>query len=137
MNICTICWDKMCNHSERYKVEIDDNIAEIICILNKKGYETLFCCGGHITNNKIKQGYIPNIYISFNKYNSLIKNINTECLGDNWSWYSSNATLRYLMKEAKFFRNHDVNDGDITKMNNTLDIEINKLKDFVDKLPNR
>lgn len=29
-------------------IEVDDNIAETISVLNKKGYRTEYCCGGHI-----------------------------------------------------------------------------------------
>lgn len=31
-------------------IEVDDEIAEAISILNKKGYKTQYCCGGHIKN---------------------------------------------------------------------------------------
>lgn len=29
-------------------IEVDDEIAETISVLNKKGYRTEYCCGGHI-----------------------------------------------------------------------------------------
>lgn len=29
-------------------IEVDDEIAETISVLNKKGYKTEYCCGGHI-----------------------------------------------------------------------------------------
>jgi len=33
-------------------IEVDDDIAEAISILNKKGYKTEYCCSGHISANK-------------------------------------------------------------------------------------
>lgn len=42
------------------KIELDENIRDSIIILNKKGYVTLFCCGG----NHPEVGYI-HIYIYF------------------------------------------------------------------------
>ena len=85
LNLCTICWEKNCNHGEGYKREIDDSIADIIISLNKKGYRTVFCCGGH--------DRVPDdIYISFNRWNCPKEsqfNIN-----ENWKYTAYNATLR-------------------------------------------
>ena len=33
-------------------IEVDDDIAEAISILNKKGYKTEYCCSGHISSNE-------------------------------------------------------------------------------------
>ena len=35
------------NTRSEYVVEIDDNLADIICELNKRGYYTRACCEGH------------------------------------------------------------------------------------------
>ena len=40
-----------------YRVELDDDIAESIIELNKKGYETFACCSGHNTKDSW-YGYI-------------------------------------------------------------------------------
>jgi len=131
LKVCTVCWDKSCNHSYQYKAEIDDNISDIICILNRKGYKTLYCCGGHISEDNILQGYLPNIYIAFNKYNSKVINMDTSPLGENWTWNKTNATLRYFLKEAKQFKNKSMNDKDILLVTDILNNEINRLKEFV------
>lgn len=39
-------------------IEADDNIAEAISVLNKKGYRTEYCCGGHINEYKFYSGVI-------------------------------------------------------------------------------
>lgn len=37
--------------------EVDEEIAEVISILNKKGYYTEYCCGGHIKDPRIYEMY--------------------------------------------------------------------------------
>lgn len=37
-------------------LEIDASIADVICILNKKGYITYSCCGGHISTRALECG---------------------------------------------------------------------------------
>ena len=135
MKLCTVCWEDNCSHEDRFKVEIDENIAEIISILNKKGYRTMFCCGGHIYVENIRQGYVPNLYISFNKYNSVLSNIDFVKLGANWSWTKSNATLRYFMKEAKQYKGKIITQSDIEDMQVILNNQVNILKEYVKKLP--
>jgi hypothetical protein len=44
-----------------WDVEIDDNIADIIVMLNQKGYGTKFCCEGHDEKN------ILHVYVCFDK----------------------------------------------------------------------
>lgn len=40
--------------NEHYIV-VDDLIADTICVLNSKGYNTQICCSGHYNGNYIKQ----------------------------------------------------------------------------------
>lgn len=37
--------------------EIDEDIAETISVLNKKGYYTKYCCSGHVTNPRLYELY--------------------------------------------------------------------------------
>lgn len=37
--------------------EVDEEIAETISILNKKGYYTEYCCGGHIKDPRVYEMY--------------------------------------------------------------------------------
>ena len=39
--------DYMQKNPNEKLIEVDDNIAYAICVLNKKGYKTEFCCEGH------------------------------------------------------------------------------------------
>lgn len=61
MILCTNCWngknDCSCEKSERYLVQMDENIEDIIITLNRKNYRTNFCCGGH-ANIRVLQVYI-------------------------------------------------------------------------------
>lgn len=85
MKLCKLCWEPECNHEKGYKVEIDDSISDIIISLNKKGYRTLFCCGGH--------DRVPDdIYISFNKW--YCPHIVESELGPGWEYTKYNATIR-------------------------------------------
>ena len=38
-------------------IEVDEDIAETISILNKKGYYTNFCCSGHIKDPRLYEMY--------------------------------------------------------------------------------
>lgn len=87
MKLCSICWEEDCIHDKGYKREIDDSIADIIISLNKKGYKTTFCCGGHNRNP-------DDIYISFNKW--FCPNIVDEKkeIGTYWKYTRYNSTIR-------------------------------------------
>ena len=50
MYICSNCWKQKCNCNKSNYIEIDEGMVDIICKLNKKGYQTLNCCEGHINS---------------------------------------------------------------------------------------
>ena len=52
MFICTNCWEKKCTCNTRSYVGIDDEMVDIICELNRKGYKTRNCCAGHLIKHK-------------------------------------------------------------------------------------
>ena len=37
--------------------EVDEDIAEVISVLNKKGYHTKYCCSGHIKDSRLYEMY--------------------------------------------------------------------------------
>lgn len=39
-------------------IEVDDDIAEAISLLNKKGYKTKYCCSGHANKHEYYSGII-------------------------------------------------------------------------------
>lgn len=45
--LCIKCLKTNCDCDKRFQEEIDNNMLDIIVALNKKGYRTSFCCGGH------------------------------------------------------------------------------------------
>jgi hypothetical protein len=51
-----------CKKCGGYLVEIDENFLQTIILLNKKGYMTSSCCGGHIRDKSIDEIYS---YIQF------------------------------------------------------------------------
>ena len=62
-------FESLCNNCNSEIVELDDSIAYTIIELNKKGYKTKYCCGGHVTNaENFGNGRIPVcIYIMFER----------------------------------------------------------------------
>lgn len=56
-------------------IELDASVAESVRILNKKGYVTYSCCGGHISPESLISGLPIISHINFMGY-SLPKNIN-------------------------------------------------------------
>ena len=95
MKLCSVCWEKKCNHDKGYQREIDDSISDVIIILNKKGYNTTFCCGGH---NRVPD----EIYISFNKWNC--PSAEKFKINHYWKYTAYNSTLRTVTpKNIKTF----------------------------------
>ena len=68
-NVCVNCWHKeqYCKCDKKRIEPIDYNMISILSILNKKGYKTKWCCGGHAEKSFIY------IYINFQgDYNFLM-----------------------------------------------------------------
>lgn len=66
MKICYKCFnvgDCQCERAAYF--DVDDQIAELISILNKKGYYTQFCCAGHPVKEDLAEGLPPDLYIKF------------------------------------------------------------------------
>ncbi|MEG1146726.1 MAG: hypothetical protein RSE21_04775 [Bacilli bacterium] len=50
--------------------EVDEDIADTISVLNKKGYKTLFCCSGHVRDSRLFELY----HLKFDhNYDEMIK----------------------------------------------------------------
>ena len=93
MIVCSRCWKLNCECISRYGVEIDDSIADIIITINKKGYRTHYCCGGH-------GRALDELYINFNKW--YCPEIIVSDIGKFWKYTKSDATIR--VKLPKEFR---------------------------------
>ena len=93
MIVCKRCWNLDCECISRYGVEIDDSIVDIIVTLNKKGYRTNYCCGGH-------GRALDELYINFNKWHC--PEIIVSDIGKFWKYTKSDATIR--VKLPKEFR---------------------------------
>ena len=68
-DVCVNCWHKeqYCKCDKKRLESIDYNMISILSILNKKGYKTKYCCGGHSEKSFIY------IYINFQgDYNFLM-----------------------------------------------------------------
>lgn len=50
-------------------IEVDEDIAETISILNKKGYYTKFCCSGHVKDSRLYEMYHRNNDIEYDDTN--------------------------------------------------------------------
>ena len=103
MKVCPICWEKEeeekeCRHDKDNFVEIDDNIFDIIVMLNKKGYHTRYCCGGH-------DRLLDEVYIMFSKWDShdIINRLDVKKdIGLYWKLTNSNCIiLPSILKEIK------------------------------------
>ena len=73
IRVCSSCWEEDCVCDYEQYIFIDKNIADIILLLNLKGYGTKFCCEGHILPEEELPGSgIMQIYIMFNKRYDMI-----------------------------------------------------------------
>ena len=113
------CPNKYCD-SDRMLVELDEQMIPIIKMLNKKGYETQYCCSGH-------EWHDFGAYISFEtgfdykgcfKYNpesleyhkesilEMIKGLTSIPLPPNWyfefNYNISKTDLEYYIKHSEF-----------------------------------
>ena len=67
MVVCSSCMAPFedCTCGFYQKIELDDNIADIVMLLNHKGYQTRFSCEGH-TEQVCEPGAIGT-YVLFEK----------------------------------------------------------------------
>lgn len=142
MLLCRVCWENTCTcHAN--KVEIDDEISDIVRILNLNGYETCFSCAGHIRADEIKIGIVPTIYIAFNKYRC--GEIVPDDIGEGWRFFKTSYILKYQLMEAIRFmsysgpnkkwikkRNKLLTPGDIDKLEYKLSKKRNELRKFAE-----
>ena len=131
--LCPVCWNEVCDHTED-KVEIDEGFKEIIPLLNRKGFETTFCCAGHIIEEEIYQGVMPSLYISFYSIPIDPFTFDPKVIGEGFKWTYTNKTLRYSIDWAVKFKkyngksksllkkyNHELTDHDKILMFDELD----------------
>ena len=104
----------------RYFFECDDKIVESIIELNRKGYETDFCCEGHLDKDK-------DPYISFTRIPSmeLYDNVNPPT---NWQYDNrpNNLILRRIFTEEERVIFYD---------DDLIDLAMKELENWVKELP--
>lgn len=93
--------------------ECDEQMIYPIDALNRKGYTTRFCCGGHIFSHS-KGGYIN--FVEGTMPDTVPK-----------GWYKDECCIRYDL-------NHIV---DIVKRHNSIHWHVNSLIKWCDDLPDR
>ena len=104
----------------RYAFDCDDKIAESIMKLNRKGYETDFCCEGHLDIDK-------DPYISFTRIPSIVLYNNMET---PTNWYYDNKPNNLVIK-----RRFTDEEREIFYDDELIDLAMKELKNWVDKLP--
>lgn len=127
MVMCSKCYSDNCKCNVK-KVEIDDSIFEVISNLNKKGFYTCYCCGGHIDEEAIKKGVIPNIYIAFGS-NEIEKYVSL--LGIEWVYNRTDHVLRYVLGEAGKYKRYMGKNKTLMRRYNQLltRIELEEMED--------
>lgn len=101
MNFCLNCYEKVgvCNCKDSEYVDVDVNILEIVSVLNKKGYYTIFSCEGHIVESRFIS---PSI--SFLSYN----NIDPTKIGKYWIARTQNPYVKSKNNSVEYFlSSHD------------------------------
>ena len=145
MLLCPICWNQKCNCHTGI-VEIDDEISDIICNLNRKGYKTMYCCGGHIDPEWILLGCVPRIYIMFSGNYFSYDEANN--IGERWKYIKYNHVIECSIKEAIEYKifygkteylkkkyNQPLTEEVIAELEGRLEYERNLLSRWVDNLP--
>ena len=79
-----------CCPNESANIILDDNIAELISLLNKKGYRTLFCCEGHNEKDSIYFKTVDNAILKI-RFDEFCKK------------YNYNGTSMYDTVEKRIF----------------------------------
>lgn len=52
VTICTSCWEEDCVCDYEWYTTLDSGIADVIIALNLKGYQTMYSCEGHISEDE-------------------------------------------------------------------------------------
>ena len=118
--ICSSCWEKKCQCTDSIYVEIDVELVDIICTLNRKGYITRNCCQGHL-----ESPFVPQTYIQFNEVYDF-KEIPNDFIYEIQE-VSNNKTVSTLSRELKF-------DSNMKNSNNRKSLEeLKKEKDVEER----
>lgn len=140
-------------HPNSELIMLDENIADIISVLNKKGYHTVSCCEGHLNVDEYNQQHGQLFWFimfkkDFNSFwadNKVYKNINQKMLEFNQKYPNSLA-----INETGYHENNFVLCPYIESENGLIDTKIlndpvsyesmksywiDILKKFVDTLP--
>ena len=106
----------------------DELIADAIIKLNDKGYDTLYCCSGHVDE------ILPAPYIMFGYEASIAFSITGITTPNNWKYdcekYSNNIPLRLRM-----YRPITDEEYEIFGVEGIIKIAMKELNNWVDSLP--
>ena len=138
MLICSNCWQRQCVCNKHQYVEIDDEMVDIICDLNRKGYKTCNCCAGHLIKcmHSFLHTYIQfNSVISFDEIPNGFECERQELMDGSYvSLINRSIPVKYIDKDG--FVGEFSND-----ILNTTQLEVDRkehlsiLKTWVEKLP--
>ena len=101
MLMCDKCFNRLseceCSDSHGW-FDVDKSIFDIISVLNKKGYYTEYCCGGHVDIEQLRNKYQPNLYIKFKResYRKLVE------IPDFFEKEYTTCVLRYTVPLLKY-----------------------------------
>ena len=130
MILCTSCWERKCTCENKKYAQIDDEIADIIILLNGKGYVTRNCCAGH---NNSKKTY-TNIYIQFNEvydFKSVPKGFQceTQVISNNEKYTLISHFFSFERRNGNIFYKDN-----IINLDNELDLYREELREWAYKL---